>query len=100
MVSAVQQVGKLMTMKFATRMYESWLYNLITSAELSISSWSSFFWFLNRFYFSLFRFHSFYTNLRYGQTSEIAAGQMWFTLTLFWHSLILIHQIILYRVVL
>jgi len=34
----------------------SWLYNLTTSAKLSISSWSSILWFLNFFHFSLFWF--------------------------------------------
>ena len=44
-----------MVKKFATGMHESWLYNPTTSAELSILSWSSFFWFLTSI-FSLFWF--------------------------------------------
>ena len=72
--SPVRPDGKLMVMKFATGMHESWLYTPTTSTELSI--------FLiilslipNPSYLSpVLVFRSLYTNLRYGYTREVVAG--------------------------
>ena len=57
-------------------------YNIIFNYSLSVStSFFSCYAYLFHFYYSDFR--SLYANLRYGQTSEVAAGQMWFFLILF-----------------
>jgi len=71
----------------------------VQSTKLSIPTWSSSFdsWIPSIFLFS--SSHRLYTNLRYRKAGNVVAHKMWFTLTLFWHFLIQIYRIILYRIV-
>jgi len=59
------------------------IYSLLTDLPLNLESLPS---------FSIFSSRHPYTNLWYGQNGKIAARQMWFTLILFWHSLISVHR--------